>query len=172
MARRHFLFCGWKDAGAASCENVFVNRKWIWIVIPALAAGSWLIGFVWDHFDQSSIAHVAVREWIRLLAQAEYEFHSSTGRWPKSADDLAQTSLPLKMPGWRAAAANIRFFWRDDLQPDPKDNAGILLMYYDAGTISRLGKRWVCWGDLRTEYLSESEIAAAIRSQSGSAAAP
>ena len=53
--------------------------------------------------------------------------------------------------------------WREDLKPDPKENAGLVLLYYNKGLFSLLGRNWVCWGDLRTEYIKSSELRAKLR---------
>jgi len=47
---------------------------------------------------------------------------------------------------------------RADLKPDPKDNAALVMTYNSAGLFPKVGRVWVCWGDLRTEYVKEEEL--------------
>jgi hypothetical protein len=54
------------------------------------------------------------------------------------------------------------FLWPKDLQADPKDNAGMLLAYINGGLFNKLGRVWVCWGDLRTEHLPEADLRARL----------
>ena len=46
------------------------------------------------------------------------------------------------------------------LKPDPKDNAGDILVYHNKGLISERGQSWVCRGDLRTEYIKTEDLRA------------
>src|SRR5262249_21547987 len=116
-----------------------------------------------DYFDRDSIAHISIRYQLKLFAESIYEYHSVTGRWPATIDDLAQTSLPDKTPPWRTTASLIVFRWPQNLNPDPKANVNVILLYYNAGLLSSLGRKWVCWGDLRTEYLRSSDLTAHLR---------
>ena len=125
----------------------------------------WLGGWVYDYFDPTSIAHVSMQYQLKLFGSAIYEYHSSTGHWPKSLDDLARTSLPVKSRLWRESAQPIVFLWPQNLKPDPKDNANVLLAYHAGGLFNRLGRVWVCWGDLRTEHLPESHLRAQLQKQ-------
>ena len=136
----------------------------------AVAAGVYLAaqitGMVMDYFNHDSIPHQAIRLHLRLVCAGIYEYHSKTGRWPTRFDDLAETSLAQKVPNWRMVEPQtIVVLWRDDLKPDPKDNAAVILAYYNKGLFSRLGRMWVCWGDLRTEYLKADEIHATYTSR-------
>jgi hypothetical protein len=54
------------------------------------------------------------------------------------------------------------FLWPQDLNPDPKDNAAVLLAYYKGGLYNRVGQVWVCWGDLRTERMREHDLRARL----------
>ena len=58
------------------------------------------------------------------------------GGGPVNLDDLAKTSLPAKSYVWRETASTIVFCWK-------------------GGLFNRLGRVWVCWGDLRTEHMRE-----------------
>ena len=127
------------------------------IGIVALAA-AWSARLVWDYLDPSSIAHVAMQQQLKLFGSAMYEYHLATGRWPQRLDDLERTSLPLKNRLWRETAPTMVLLWPQDLRPDPKDNAGVLLAYHQAGLFNQLGRVWVCWGDLRTEHISNERL--------------
>ncbi len=132
--------------------------------LAALGIAAVTIGIVWDYFNRDSIPHEAIRLHLKLTAASIYEFHHMAGRWPKSADDLALTSLPQRSPYWRTLIENgsVVVAWRSDLRPDPKDNAGLVLTYNNTGLFSKLGRVWICWGDLRTEYLNEKELRARL----------
>lgn len=97
---------------------------------------------------------------LKLFGAAIYEYHSQTGRWPSSVDDLAHTSLPERSHVWRQTAKAIVFLWPQDLKPNPKDNSKVLLAYWKVGLYNKLGSVWACWGDLRTERLSVSALPA------------
>ena len=43
--------------------------------------------------------------------------------------------------------------WHNDLKPDLKDNASLLMAYNKTGLFPKLARVWVCWGDLRTDYV-------------------
>jgi hypothetical protein len=118
----------------------------------------WLGQFVWDYFDPGSVAHQAMQFQLKLFGSAMYECHSASGRWPTSLDDLAQTSLPHRSNVWRQTANTMVFLWPQDLKADPKENAGVLLAYHNAGLFNKVGRVWVCWGDLRTEHMPERDL--------------
>ena len=139
-----------------------MHRKWAWLAAAAVLFSAWVLGIAWDYFDHSSIPHAAIQSWLKLFGSSIYEYHSKTGQWPHALDDLAQTSLPATMPGWRQTAAPVKILWRDDLNIDPKENADVLLLYYEGGMFSKLGRVWVCWGDLRTEYIPVSDLRARL----------
>jgi len=61
---------------------------------------------------------------------------------------------------------SVAVVWNSDLKLDPKDNASLLLTYNNAGLFSKLGRVWVCWGDLRTEYVKEEDLRSKLKSQS------
>jgi hypothetical protein len=130
------------------------------VVAVGLGIVALAIGMVVDYFDRGSIPHQAIQLHLRLVASSIYEFHKNTGRWPERAEDLAATSLPLQSPYWKQMLdrGTIVVMWPKDLQPDPKDNAGAVLTYDNGGLFARLGRVWVCWGDLRTEYVKEEEL--------------
>ena len=117
-------------------------------------------GILVDYFDPASPAHAAMQYQLKAVGAAIYEFHSATGRWPASLDDLTETSLNQRSPIWRKAAETFTFLWPKDLNGDPKANGNVLLVYDHAGLFNNLGRVWVCWGDLRTEHIRERELSA------------
>ncbi len=123
----------------------------------------WCARLVWDYFDPGSIAHRSMQIQLKLFGSAMYEYHAATGRWPASLDDLAETSLARQSHLWRQAAGTLVFLWPKDLKPDPRDNAGVLLAYDRAGLFNKLGRVWVCWGDLRTEHMRERDLRDRLR---------
>jgi hypothetical protein len=118
----------------------------------------WFARLVWDYFNEGTIAHQAMQVQLKLFGAAMYEYHSATGRWPTSVDDLAKTSLPQRSYVWRQTAGTLTFLWPTDLYPDPKQNANVLLAYDNAGLFNKLERVWVCWGDLRTEHMLERDL--------------
>jgi len=89
-----------------------------------------------------------------------YEYHEKTGRWPVRADDLAEISLPMRSPYWKVmldSGTNV-IVWHNDLKPNPAENANVVLAYHNKGLLASLGRQWVCWGDLRTEYLPSRKL--------------
>ena len=130
--------------------------------LVGLGVAALLIGMVFDYFDRGSIPHQAIQLHLRLVGSSIYEFHTNTGRWPERAEDLARTSLPLRSPYWKQLLDRgiIVVVWPKDLRPNPKDNEGRVLTYDNGGGLfARLGRVWVCWGDLRTEYVKAEELA-------------
>jgi len=123
----------------------------------------WAARLAWDYLDKTSVAHEAMETQLKLFGAAMYEYHSSTGRWPASVDDLAQTSLPHRSYVWRQTARTLTFLWPKDISADPKQNANIVLAYDHAGLFNNLGRVWVCWGDLRTEHVREKDLRARLR---------
>jgi hypothetical protein len=111
------------------------------------------------------VAHEAVRLHLGLYGSSIYEYHATTGKWPTQIDDLEKTSLPVKSPYWRSWFENdaMIIVWHKNLKPDPKDNARHILAYHDKGLIAEGGHKWVCWGDLRTEYLKTEDLRAYLK---------
>ncbi|SRR5260370_40310949 len=129
----------------------------IFIAVGALLL-LWFSRLVWDYFDLTSPANQAMQIQLKLFGAAMYEYHSRTGRWPAKLDDLAQTSLPRRNYIWQQTASTMVFLWSQDLKPDPKDNADVLLAYDRGGLFNKLGQVWVCWGDLRTGRIREGDL--------------
>ena len=138
-----------------------------WMVFAGFVA-AFLVAIYWHYFSRASIPHEAIQLHLRLTASSIYEFHEATGRWPKVADDLASTSLAQTSPYWRTLIDNgsVAVVWNSDLKPDPKDNASLVMTYINAGPFSKMGRVWVCWGDLRTEYVKEENLRSKLKSQS------
>ena len=133
-------------------------------IFAALGVVAMVIGIAWDYFNRGSVPHEAIRLHLQLTASSIYEFHNAAGRWPATIDDLASTSLPQRSPYWRTLIENgsVAIVWRSDLKPNPKDNAALVITYNNAGLFSKLGRVWICWGDLRTEYVKEAELPAKL----------
>lgn len=60
--------------------------------------------------------------------------------------------------------ANV-ILWPKNLKSDPRENQGIILAYHNDGLLASMGRVWVCWGDLRTEYLPREELQGYLRAQ-------
>src|SRR5438477_398784 len=115
-------------------------------------------------YSLSDISHQAIRLHLQLIGSSIYEYHSRTGQWPSRVEDLAETSLPRQSPYWKVmidSGTNV-VVWHDDLKPDPKDNADLILAYHNRGLLAWLGRHWVCWGDLRTEYITTQQLRAKL----------
>ena len=141
-----------------------VNRSWLTGIGAAVALLP-LVAFV-NFYSLSDISHHSIRLHVRLLGYSFYEYHARTGLWPTRVEDLAETSLPQQSPYWKVmidSGTNV-VVWHDDLRPDPKDNAGLILAYHNRGLLASLGRQWVCWGDLRTEYITSRELRASLQS--------
>jgi hypothetical protein len=111
-------------------------------------------------FSLSDISNDSIRLHLKLLGSSIYEYHAKTGHWPAKAEDLSQTSLPIRSPYWKAmldSGTNV-IVWHDDLKSNPSDNASVVLAYHNRGLLAWLGHQWVCWGDLRTEYIPSKEL--------------
>jgi hypothetical protein len=134
----------------------------------AIAAGLVVLLVIYRFWSLSDIASEATKLHLRMVGESIYEFHDKTARWPKDAGDLAQTSLPVRTPVWRDDVNGMAFaiVWPNErMKPDPKDNAERVLVYHYRGVLAMLGRKWVCWGDLRTEYVKDSELRARLKTQ-------
>ena len=136
--------------------------------IIAVVAGAIAIGLVairGPFSGVSDVAHEAVRLHLNLIGTSIYEYHAITGKWPTQIDDLEKTPLPAKSPYWRSWFVNdaMVVVWHKNLRPDPKDNARHILIYHDKGLIAEGGHKWVCWGDLRTEYIKTGDLQAYLK---------
>jgi hypothetical protein len=113
----------------------------------------------------SDVAHKSVQFQLAFTGQSIYEYRTKTGKWPAQIDDLAMTSLPIMSPYWKYELDNelIVVVWHKNLKSDPRENTGHILAYYNKGLISELGQSWVCWGDLRTEYIKTEDLRAYLK---------
>ena len=113
----------------------------------------------------SDLAHESVRLQLNLIGSSFYEFQAAQGKWPAQNDDLAKTSLPATSPYWKYELDEelIVIVWDNTLKPNPKQNADRILAYYNKGLISEQGRSWVCWGDLRTEYIKTDDLRAYLQ---------
>jgi len=139
----------------------------IWIM--AVVAGTVVIALVVNRRPLSGgkdVAHEAVRLHLSFFGLSIYEYQAARGTWPTQIDDLEKTSLPVTSPYWRSWFADdaMVIVWHKNLKPDPKDNARHILAYHDKGLIAEGGHKWVCWGDLRTEYLKTEDLRAYVKS--------
>jgi len=116
-------------------------------------------------YSTLDVSHQTVRFRLGTLCASIYEYQRLTGQWPGSAADLAGTSMSLQMQYWQEEirTGQVVVLWPQNFKPHSKDNADRILAYYTGGLISRFGRQWVCWGDLRTEYLPTAELETALR---------
>ena len=110
----------------------------------------------------SDVAHESTRLHLGFYGSSIYEYQAATGNWPTQIGDLAMTSLPAKSPYWKTMLDDEVdvIVWHKTLKPVPKDNAGHILAYHNKGLIAERGQSWVCWGDLRNEYIKTEDLRA------------
>jgi hypothetical protein len=111
------------------------------VVILGIGFLLWAARFAYDYFDPNSPANLAMQVQLKMFGTAMYEYHTRTGHWPTSLDDLAQTSLPAQSRVWRQTANTIVFLWPQTLTPEPKDNAQVLLVYWKGGLFKQVWSR-------------------------------
>jgi hypothetical protein len=140
-----------------------MRQSWKQAVVIVAAVIAWAVVILFFS-GTSQVAHESLQYELNAIGQSIYEYHASTGRWPSGIDDLAETSLPLRLRYWKPILLNgsVVVVWHDNLPPDPKANAGVILAYHNRGLLAELGRQWVCWGDLRTEYISTKQLRAAL----------
>ena len=116
-------------------------------------------------YNSTDISHQAVSDRLKFLCEGIYQYRTATGSWPARVADLAGTPMALTMRYWDddIYSGRVVVLWPQDWPPNPKDNADKILAYYTAGLISEFGRQWVCWGDLRTEYLSTMKLQASLK---------
>lgn len=121
-----------------------------------------VVGVVASSPGRTDVADEAIQLHLKLYAAAIYEHHSRAGAWPTQIDDLAQTSLPVRSPYWRGMLADEVFVivWPQGFDENPERNGNRVVAYHNKGTLARSGSIWVCWGDLRTEYIKDGELSA------------
>ena len=134
-----------------------------------------LLAAVIAHLNIRETADYSIQLHLKFIGSSIYQYHSLTGHWPHRVEELAITSLPLQSPYWKVmidAGTNV-VVWRDDLNPDPLQNAHFVLAFHNKGLLAWMGRRWVCWGDLRTEYIPNRKLREALQGARGmTAAAP
>ena len=54
-----------------------------------------------QYFGIKDVADESLRYELQAIGSSIYEFHTLTGRWPAKTDDLAGTSLPLRLRYWK-----------------------------------------------------------------------
>ena len=120
-------------------------------------------------WTNSDVVHQAIQIWLRLYADSIYEYQSITGQCASQIDDPAKTSLPKKFPYWKHVLddGTIVIVWHS-AKTDSKDNAGLILAYHNKGLYAQLGRVWVCWGDLRTEYIKREDLQTRLQRQADS----
>ena len=141
-----------------------MSLKWILAVVTGAVAIA-LVVIRGPFSGGTDVAHEAVRLHLNFFGSSIYEYHATTGKWPTQIDDLEKTSLPVKSPYWRSWFDNdaMVIVWHKSLKPDPKDNARHIFAYHDKGLIAEGGHKWVCWGDLRTQYLKTEDLRAYLK---------
>jgi hypothetical protein len=141
-----------------------MSFKWILAVVAGAVAIA-LVAFRGPFSGVQDVAHEAVRLHLDFIGSSIYEYHATTGKWPTQIDDLEKTDLPGKSPYWRSWFVNdaMLMIGHKSLKPDPKDNAGHILVYHNKGLIAERGQSWVCWGDLRTEYIKTDDLRAYLK---------
>jgi hypothetical protein len=139
-----------------------MRRHWRFLV---LLTGAVLV-YVGSLFfsGTSQVANDALQYQLNAIGQSIYEYHTATGQWPRQLDDLERTSLSLHLRYWRQVLDNgsIVVVWHDHLNADPAANRDVVLAYHNKGTLAMTGRQWVCWGDLRTEYVGSKQLRAAL----------
>jgi hypothetical protein len=135
------------------------------LIILGCAALLALILPVIGYLSRSDVSHQAIQLWLQIFGSSIYEYHFKTGEWPSQTDDLARTSLPQKFRYWEQMLDDetIVVVWHKNLKPEPKANAGLILAYHNKGLYARLGRVWVCWGELRTEYIKIGDLRAKLQ---------
>lgn len=121
-----------------------------------------LIAIVLTIYSVFNTTSRAIEHQTASIGESIYEYHRKTGQWPKEVDDLAKTSLaPHYIEAIKRQYSTV--VWHQDLKPDPKDNAERILVYHNGGWLPQLWGVCTCWGDLRIDYESRSEVEAKVR---------
>lgn len=126
-----------------------------------LSVGLLVVITAFSVYDVKEMTDQSQRNYLRLYGDSIYEYHALTGKWPSKIDDLAQTSLPVKYPNWWKVQLDTEadvIVWPKNLKPDPNDNGHIILCYHNKGLDAERGRMWVCWGDLRTGWITLEEL--------------
>ena len=116
-------------------------------------------------YNTTDLASQAIRYQLGVYGTSIYEYRVATGRWPESAADLARTSIPGRFRHWQdeLLSGTVVVIWPHNMEPNPRDNGHRILAYFNGGLIARFGRKWVLWGDLRTEYLPNDKLTTALQ---------
>jgi hypothetical protein len=142
-----------------------MRRKWKLVAVLAIiVVGAACVAVVQTYYGVTDAASESVRYTLKSIGQSIYGYHAQTGQWPSNPDDLNRTTLLLRLRYWRVVVDNrsVVIAWRHDLNADPAANAGKLLLYHNRGLLAMMGRHWVCWGDLRTEYVTDRQLKQAL----------
>jgi len=137
------------------------SRRWkLGSALAAIAAAT--IAFVYGQVD---VATKSIQFDLRTIGASVYEAHSKSGKWPAQIADLEGTEY-LRMPYRRMMLEKGAFVvvWQQDLDSDPQANRNRILAYDNGSLLARLGRVWLCRGDLRIDRM-RAEDAAALRSR-------
>jgi len=97
---------------------------------------------------------------LTSVARFAYEFRNSTGNWPS---DISQLGLDRRLSS-RFSYRGVVLAHPRYLSRSPSANREKIIAYQYTG--KRLWPyRWVCWGDLRTEYISNRRFERTMASQ-------
>ena len=140
-------------------------RHWRPVALVVGAAAVYL-GFLLFS-GPTQVGHESLQYQLKAIGESIYEYHTQTGQWPQNIDDLGRTSLAAQLRYWKQAldSGSIVVVWHDHLNPNPAENRDKVLAYHNKGTLAMMGQQWVCWGDLRTEYVDSKRLQAALGQQ-------
>ena len=99
-------------------------------------------------------------EKLTSVAQFAYAFWDDNGRWPNHVSELDLRRWQSRTVSY----SNVVLAHPRHLSRNRAANRGMIVVYQYTG--KRLWPyRWVCWGDLRTEYISNSRFERTMASQ-------
>jgi hypothetical protein len=135
-----------------------------WVILGGALLLALILPIV-QYVNRSDVVHETIQIWLRLYGSSIYEYYSITGQWPSQTHDLVKTSLVQQFPSWKQILDDeaIIIVWHKNLKPNPRGNAGLILAYHNKGLYAQLGHVWVCWGDLRTEYITREDLQAELQ---------
>lgn len=130
-----------------------------------LGAGVVLISLGFFIYNTMDISSLAICYQLGVYGTSIYEYQAANGHWPESAADLARTSISARFRHWQdeLRSGRVVVVWPHNLKSNPRDNGNRILAYFTGGLISKFGRNWVLWGDLRTEYLPTEKLQAALQ---------
>jgi hypothetical protein len=140
----------------------------VWPGQRKVAAAALLALAILTSCGVTQTASEAVQYQLKVIGASIYESHGLTGRWPSRTDDLAITSITARLRYWKPLidGGNMVVVWHKKLDADPKNNASVVLVYHNQGLLATMGRQWVCWGDLRTEYMTTKRLREKLGSES------